>query len=130
MRLTLSALLLPLLAFSAVPTLAHAGDAAAGQHVFGQCRTCHLNNDSGKSTIGPNLHGLIGRTAGTFAGYHYSPAMQAKGQSGLVWNDDNLRQFVTNPHQDVPGTKMPFAGLHNPDQVENLIAYLEQATKN
>lgn len=129
MRLSVSALLAAFLAVAAIPSLAHAADAAAGKQVFHRCQACHVINASGRSTVGPNLYGLFGRPAASYPGYHYSNAMKAKAAAGLVWNADTLHEFIENPHHDVPGTKMPFAGLHNNAQIDDLIAYLKEATK-
>jgi len=104
------------------------GDAEAGRRVFNQCRACHTTEQGGRSTVGPNLHGVFGRTAGTVQGFRYSEPMREKGGGGLVWNDETLRAYVANPRQVVPGGSMAFAGLRNEQQVTDLIAFLRQAT--
>jgi cytochrome c len=71
--------------------------------------------------IGPNLFGVVGRRAASMAGFAYSPAMQ---HSGITWSSDQLLAFVQAPAHAVPGTRMPFAGLHNPQQASALVAYL------
>ena len=46
-------------------TMAHAeGDAAKGEKVFAKCKTCH-EIATVKNKVGPTLHGVIGRKAGT-----------------------------------------------------------------
>jgi len=98
----------------------HPGDAAAGEAVFAQCRTCHVT-EAGVNRIGPSLHGIVGREAGTVPGYQYSPA---NANSGITWTPEKLFQYLENPQRVVPGTKMAFAGIRDPQQRANLIAWL------
>lgn len=105
-----------------------AGDAEAGRRVFNQCRSCHTTEQGGRSTVGPNLHGIFGRTAGTLSGFRYSEPMREKGSGGLVWNDQTIRAYVANPRAVVPGGSMSFPGLRNEQQITDLIAFLRQAT--
>jgi cytochrome c len=105
---------------------AHAdGDAAKGAKVFNKCKACHTA-DKETNKVGPHLVGLFGRTAGSVEGYKYSDAMRA---SGIVWSAETLSIYLKTPKDMVPGTKMTFAGLKKDDDIENLIAYLEEATK-
>lgn len=108
------------LAAFATPALAD-GDAAAGEKVFNKCKACHTL-EAGKNKVGPSLHGLIGRAAGSVDGFKYSKAMQ---ESGLTWNEENLEKFLTKPKDLVPGTRMAFAGLKKEDDIENVIAYIK-----
>jgi len=113
-----------LLAFlAAVP--AGAADLAAGKRVFARCGICHAVAAHAPSSVGPDLHGLFGRKAGSLAGYDYSPAMK---HSGIVWNDATLTKFLRDPNAFVPGTKMGFPGIDNAADIKNLLAYLRQAT--
>ena len=100
-----------------------AGDAAAGEKVFAQCKACH-ENEKGVNKVGPTLKGVVGRKAASVADYKYSPAMTKKGEEGLVWDEATLTQYLPNPKAMVPGTKMAFAGLKKPEDVANVIAYL------
>jgi len=101
---------------------ASAGDAAAGKSVFNsQCAMCHTITAGGPNLLGPNLHGIVGRTAGTLKGYNYSPAMKA---TGFVWTSEKLSAYVAGPATVVPGNKMPYAGLHQPLKVVDLMAFL------
>jgi cytochrome c2 len=102
-----------------------AGDAKNGEQIFNQCKPCH-SLEADKNGIGPTLHGLLGRKAGTVPGYSYSPAMQS---SGIVWNEDSLANFLADPSAVVPGTKMVYAGIKNEVQRDDLIAYLKEATQ-
>ena len=100
-----------------------AGDAAAGEKVFAQCKACH-ENEKGVNKVGPTLKGVVGRKAASVADYKYSAAMTKKGEEGVVWDEATLTAYLPNPKAFVPGTKMAFGGLKKPDDVANVIAYL------
>lgn len=119
---------LPLLAFGLFAALpaAHAQDAAAGQRVFNQCRACHIIDNNGRNAVGPNLHGVIGRKAGAIENFRYSASMREKAEGGLVWTEDNMRAYLANPKAVVPAGSMSFQGLRQPQQIEDVIAYLKQ----
>ena len=104
----------------ATATTSAKGDAAAGRLVFRKCQACH-SIEPGKNMLGPSLSGVIGRKAGTEAGYNYSPAMKS---AGIVWNPQTLDQYLTDPAKVVPGNKMPFPGLKTADDRADVIAYL------
>ncbi|MCS6987791.1 MAG: cytochrome c family protein [Sphingomonadaceae bacterium] len=98
------------------------GNPAAGEKVFAQCRACHVT-DKGVNRVGPSLHGIVGRKAGTVPGYNYSTANK---NSGVTWTPEVLYVYLENPRKFMPGTKMAFAGLRNPQQRADVIAYLQQ----
>lgn len=100
-------------------------DTQRGAGLFqSRCSICHTVQEGGPTKLGPNLHGLFGRHAGALPGYNYSPAMRA---SGIVWGAQTLDVYLTDPHKDIPGDKMPFPGLPNKADRDDLISYLEQA---
>ncbi len=101
------------------------GDAAAGEKIFTQCKTCHVI-DPGVNRIGPSLHGIIGRKSGQIAGFSYSTANK---ESGITWTPEKLYQYLEKPARVVPGTKMAFAGLPKGQDRADVIAYLTSATK-
>jgi cytochrome c len=101
-----------------------AQDAAAGKKVFNKCRACHVV-DKEQNRIGPYLVGLFGREAGTVESFNYSDAMKG---SGIVWTDETLAAYVADPKGFVPGNKMSFAGLKDEQDIQDLIAYLHEAT--
>ncbi len=94
---------------------------ANGEKVFKQCMACHSIKE-GENRVGPSLHGIIGRTAGQVAGFNYSAANKA---SGKTWDDETLFAYLEAPQKSIPGTKMAFAGLKNPQDRADLIAYLK-----
>ena len=106
---------------------AHAqeGDASAGETVFKKCAVCHVV-DTDTNKVGPSLHGIFGRAAGTHPDFRYSNAMTEAGKGGLVWDDATLRDYLHNPKAKVKGTKMVFPGLKDDADITNLLAYLKQ----
>jgi cytochrome c len=97
------------------------GDAAAGEVAFVQCKVCH-SLEEGKVMLGPSLHKIMGRAAGSVAGYSYSAAMKS---SGIAWTEDKLFAYLEKPQAVVPGTKMSFAGYPDPQKRADVIAWLK-----
>ena len=116
------------IALSSFDARSEEGDAAAGATVFKKCATCHIV-ESDKNKVGPSLNGLFGRKAGTHPDFAYSAAMKAAGDSGVVWDETALRDYLHNPKAKVKGTKMAFAGLKDDQEITDLIAYLKQYSK-
>ena len=99
------------------------GDPAKGEEIYKRCQGCHSID---RNRIGPMHKGLFGRPAGTVPGFNYSDAMK---NSGIVWSEQTLDQFLQGPRKLVPGTKMTYAGVPDAQERADLIAYLKQATK-
>jgi cytochrome c len=112
-----------LLLLQAGTALAADGDPAKGKQIFAKCQVCH-SIEAGVNKIGPSLHAVYGRKAGTLAGYNYTDAMK---NSGFTWDDASLNTYLTNPRKVVPGTRMVFVGLPKEQDRLNVIAYLKQA---
>ncbi|MGO8917472.1 MAG: c-type cytochrome [Stellaceae bacterium] len=120
-RSSIAALSLAALALLVAAPPARAQD--AGETIFKRyCAVCHTVAP-GTNKIGPSLAGIVGRKAGTAPAYTYTPANK---DSGITWTEDNLDKYLTDPKAMVPGTKMLFAGLKNPDDRKAVIAYLAQ----
>jgi cytochrome c len=102
---------------------AWAQDAAKGEHVFAKCMPCHSIGPDAGNKIGPELNGLDGRHSGTAPNFSYSDANKA---SGIVWNETTFKQYIQDPKAMIPGTKMMFAGDKNPQDVDDLWAYIKQ----
>ncbi len=98
-----------------------AGNVTAGAAVFqSQCAMCH-SASPGVQGIGPSLAGVYNKPAAATAGFQFSPALTS---AHLVWNAAALDKFLAGPQSDVPGTKMPYAGLPDAGQRADVIAYL------
>ena len=96
-------------------------DAKAGQDVFKKCSACHTIDPGGANKTGPNLHGVVGRAKGAGAGFTYSDAIKGAGGN---WALSNLVSFVHDPKSYAKGNKMSFAGIKDPADLANLMAYL------
>jgi cytochrome c len=116
------------LAVSGAALAGEAGDPEKGKKIFARCQACHTLNEGGGNRIGPNLHGVFGRTAGSLEGFSYSKAMVAKSEEGLVWSDETLTEYFRKPSALVPGGSMAFPGLRKDEDIANLIAYLKIET--
>jgi cytochrome c len=80
-----------------IATPAFAADAAKGELVFKKCMLCHRIGPDAANLIGPVLTGVVGRKAGTYPAYNYSPLMKAAGENGLVWTEDNITNYLPDP---------------------------------
>ncbi len=97
------------------------GDPKAGEEIYSRCLACHtLASDR----VGPRHCGLFGRRAGSVKGFAYSDAMK---RYKVVWNEKTLDRFLANPLKVVPGTDMTYAGVNDPKERADLIAYLKKA---
>jgi cytochrome c len=101
------------------------GDAVRGEKRFDECVTCHSLKE-GVNGVGPSLHAVFGRKAGGLDDFRYSPAMK---RSGLTWTPQALTTFIADPQKAVPNNRMPFAGMPEAADRDDLIAYLEKAAK-
>lgn len=100
-----------------------AGDAEAGGKLFTRiCGGCHQVGESARASFGPQLNRIFGRHCGSTTDYVYSEAMKS---AGIVWNRETLTAYLEDPKEVVPGTRMIFWGLSDPEKIENLLAYLQ-----
>jgi cytochrome c len=109
-------------------TLLASADVAAGEKVFAKCAACHTANQGGANGIGPNLWATVGEPIGQGkGGFAFSDALKSKGGQ---WTFENLDHWLKSPREFAPGTKMTFAGLGNPADRANLIAWLNKQGSN
>jgi len=107
-------------------TLLPRGDPERGRLVFGGCRSCHFTEAGAGHGNGPNLHRIFGKVAGKQAGFdYYSPELKA---AQFVWTPTVLYVWLENPMASIPGTTMMSAGVPDPQERADLIAYLELVT--
>lgn len=122
-RLTLGAVLIGGGLLCALP--AHAAQEASedGKVAFNNnCRTCHSFKE-GDNRLGPTLHGVVGRKAGSIAGFQFSSAMK---DSGITWDAATLDKFITNPDMVVHGNAMkPFGGIADASERTKIVEYLQ-----
>ena len=111
-RVTLAA------AFAFSVGAAAAADAKRGEELYARCAACHA---LAFDRVGPRHCGLVGRRAGSVQGFEYSAAMK---KSGVVWNAKTLDRFIADPLKALPGTTMTYAGIKDPAERADLIAYL------
>jgi cytochrome c len=116
MRAGIVALPFALLAFSA------AGQDDSGEILFNNaCRTCHTI-EPGDNRLGPTLHGVVGREAGSLPDYEFSPALKG---SGIVWDEASLDRFIESPDALVRGNNMkPYTGITSAEERRAIVAYL------
>ena len=98
---------------------AAAADAEHGKVLFQACAACHSDRPG---SLGPNLKGVFGRNSASLDDFRYSNPMK---RANLVWDDANLRAYIADPQAKVPGNRMPFGGLHDTADVDDVIAYLK-----
>ena len=111
---------------SSPETLLPRGDPERGRLVFSGCRTCHFTEAGAGHGNGPNLHRIFGKVAGKQLGFdYYSSELKA---AQFVWTPTVLYVWLENPMASIPGTTMMSAGVPDPQERADLIAYLELVT--
>jgi cytochrome c len=109
------------LAFGAVAALAMpaaAADAEHGRQLFVACAACHGDRPD---ALGPSLKGVVGRKAGGREDFRYSNPMK---RAGFTWDETSLREYLADPQAKVKGNRMPFSGLADPKDIDDVVAYL------
>ena len=96
-----------------------AADAEHGKALFQTCAACHTERPD---ALGPSLKGVVGRKAAALEDFRYSNPMK---RANLTWDDDNLRAYISDPQAKVKGNRMPYGGVSDPKDVDDIIAYLK-----
>ena len=106
--------------------LAEGVDPAAAEAQFKKsCGTCHTVDPNAPPRQGPNLFGVVGRPAGSLAGFKYSPAFLA-GKDGIVWDEANIDRWITDPQAMIPGVVMLYKQA-DPEKRHLVIEFLKTA---
>jgi cytochrome c len=106
-----------LAALSASP--AAAADAEHGKVLYQACIACHSERPD---ALGPSLKGVVGRKSAALEDFRYSNPMK---RANLVWDEANLRDYIKDPQAKVKGNRMPYGGLTDAKDVDDIIAYLK-----
>src|SRR5437879_2609142 len=114
------------LAFAAAAAAQNLGDAARGTRVFQACAACH-SLEPGRNMTGPSLSGVWDRKAGSLPSFsRYSSALKS---AGVVWSDETLDKWISDPKAFIPGNHMNFQGVPDDEARADIIAFLKQATQ-
>src|SRR5215469_2824171 len=103
----------------ALASPAIAADAEHGKTLFASCAACHTDR---ADSLGPSLKGLFGRKSASIEEFHYSNAMK---RANLVWDKNNLRAYIHDPQGKVKGNRMPYGGMSDARDVDDVVAYLK-----
>lgn len=115
------------IAFAALAAFSLHAQAAddLGKKTFETCAACH-SLKAGENGVGPDLHNIVGRTAGLEPGFRFSGPMK---RSGITWDEKNLTEFLRAPQEKVPGNRMPFSGVPDDAALKAVVQYLATASK-
>jgi cytochrome c len=104
---------------AALVTPSVAADAEHGKALYAACAACHQDKPG---ALGPSLKGVVGRKSGAMEDFRYSKPMK---RANLVWDEANLKEYISDPQAKVRGNRMPFDGLHDPKEVDDIVEYLK-----
>ena len=93
---------------------------------FQRCAVCHTNTQDAGHLSGPNLWGIVGRRAGSAKGYTYSRAIA---DSGVIWGEDSLRQYLSQPNRFLPGNRMMMTPIQDPQELNRIICHLKSLSE-
>ncbi len=96
-----------------------AADAEHGRVLYQTCAACHSERPD---ALGPSLKGVVGRRSAALEDFRYSNPMR---RANLVWDETNLRDYIKDPQGKVKGNRMPFGGLTDSKDIDDIIAYLK-----
>jgi cytochrome c len=110
------------------PLLASANAETGAGAARRACAACHSFNEGGRNGVGPNLWGIVNAAHARVDGFNYSAANRALADK--PWDFEALNAFIAAPARAMPGTRMAFAGLANPQQRADIIVYLRTLSAN
>jgi cytochrome c len=117
MRVVLKCLIAAALVATVAPAVA--ADAEHGKALYAACAACHSEKPD---ALGPSLKGVLGRKSGALDDFRYSNPMK---RANLVWDETNLREYIADPQAKVKGNRMPFDGLHDKKDVDDIVEYIK-----
>jgi cytochrome c len=103
----------------ALASPATAADPDHGKALYQTCAACHTERPD---ALGPSLKGVVGRKSAALEDFRYSNPMK---RANLVWDEANLRAYIQDPQAKVKGNRMPYGGLTDGKDVDDIIAYLK-----
>jgi cytochrome c len=103
----------------ALASPATAADPDHGKALYQTCAACHTERPD---ALGPSLKGVVGRKSAALEDFRYSNPMK---RANLVWDDANLRAYIQDPQAKVKGNRMPYGGLTDGKDVDDIVAYLK-----
>ena len=107
--------------FSHLPAPYNEASYSLGRRTFKLCGTCHTLKEGGQNLVGPNLHGILGRRAGSLDDFRYSTVLE---EADFVWTPEKVEEWLSSPRTFLPGNNMTFAGVHKPADRHAVIAYI------
>jgi cytochrome c len=118
-RLAARVVVLLILARHLLISPALAADAEHGKALFAPCAACHTERTD---ALGPDLKSVFGRKSAAIEDFRYSNAMK---RANLIWDEDNLRAYIHDPQARVKGNRMPYGGMSDLKDVDDVVAYLK-----
>jgi cytochrome c len=103
----------------AIASAATAADPDHGKALYQTCAACHTERPD---ALGPSLKGVVGRKSAALEDFRYSNPMK---RANLVWDEANLRAYIQDPQAKVKGNRMPYGGLTDGKDVDDIVAYLK-----
>ena len=107
-----------------ITVLMQTADPVAGEGLIRACQSCHTFEQGGPNRVGPNMWNVVGGSKAHIDGFNYSNTMATAGAEGEIWGFEELNAFLRNPRSYMPGTSMSYAGMRDPEDRADLIAYL------
>lgn len=103
----------------------YVADVGRGEKIAAKCKACHSFDNGGPNRVGPNQWGIVGSHLAHKSDFSYSAALLEKKATVPTWTPEALDAFLANPREYIPGNKMQFAGIKNPAERADLIAWLK-----